>query len=439
MSWTRQILRTLSALCIALAVYGAMPHVHRGAGDARRGAAVAEFAAFGGPAGDATSSLTPDDADSAVDAYEWNDGTLQLLSRPDWAAPAEPLWSAYPVAITRDGTRAVFVSAEKLTDDPDRWGSENLYVRDAGGLRLITRRPAGVGADQTASFIGQGFSPDGSQIYFLTERSLAPDDTDSLDFDLYAYSFPDGSTRLISGTSLAPPGPTSSTPQVRATSTDGSTVVFSTDESLLPADQNSEVDVYVSRRGAGLRLLTARSPALGGGAVGTNTYERVAAVDPGAQRILFTSTIPLLPEDQGGQGDLYAWNDGILSAIAPAPVRADERSRLYVTGTSADLRRIFLSTRQNLTADDPPGMDLFEWRGGAVQRGGGRPAGGCHRGRRPSRSGCRDPLTAVVVVSGDRSGHPSPLAVIVAGGGAVHPGSIVGIIALGRGRDPAPV
>lgn len=117
-----------------------------------------------------------------------------------------------------------------------------------------------------------------------------------------------------------------------------------------------------------MRLLTARSPALGGGAAGTDTYERVAAVDPGAQRILFTSTIPLLPEDQGGQGDLYAWNDGILSAIAPTPVRADERSRLYVTGTSADLRRIFLSTRQNLTADDPPGVDLFEWRGGAVER-----------------------------------------------------------------------
>lgn len=164
-------------------------------------------------------SLTPDDTDSAVDAYEWNDGTLQLLSRPNWPAPAEPPWPAYPVAITRDGTRAVFDSGEKLTDDPDRWAAQNLYVRDAGGLRLITRRPAGVGADQTASFIGQGFSPDGSQIYFLTERSLAPDDTDSLDFDLYAYSFPDGSTRLISGTSLDPPGPTSSAPKVRATST----------------------------------------------------------------------------------------------------------------------------------------------------------------------------------------------------------------------------
>ncbi|MFO0691893.1 MAG: hypothetical protein U0900_24575 [Myxococcota bacterium] len=103
MSWTRQILRTLSALCIALAVYGAMPHVHRGAGDARRGAAVAEFAAFGGPAGDATSSLTPDDAHESHSSAKGTEGHPCTLCRKNGdrevATPAvHPLPSATTTA-----------------------------------------------------------------------------------------------------------------------------------------------------------------------------------------------------------------------------------------------------------------------------------------------------------------------------------------------------
>lgn len=109
MAWTRQILRAWSALCLALVVYGAAPHVHRGDDSARLGASIAEGAAGGVAAGDApfddaTGGLRRDDAHESHSSTASTDGHPCTLCRDksdrELAAPAAaPLPLAAPAAL----------------------------------------------------------------------------------------------------------------------------------------------------------------------------------------------------------------------------------------------------------------------------------------------------------------------------------------------------
>ncbi|MBK7949359.1 MAG: DUF2946 family protein [Deltaproteobacteria bacterium] len=97
MTWTRQILRAWSALCLALVVYGATPHVHHEADAARSGPSVAEGSAGGladgdAPTTDAASGLRRDDAHDSHSSTASTDGHPCTLCRDksdrELAAPA---------------------------------------------------------------------------------------------------------------------------------------------------------------------------------------------------------------------------------------------------------------------------------------------------------------------------------------------------------------
>jgi hypothetical protein len=109
MAWTRQILRTWSALCLALVVYGATPHVHREADAVGLGSSFAEGSAGGAtadaaPIADAASGLSRDDAHESHSSTASTEGHPCTLCREkgdrELAAPAAvPLPLATPTAL----------------------------------------------------------------------------------------------------------------------------------------------------------------------------------------------------------------------------------------------------------------------------------------------------------------------------------------------------
>jgi hypothetical protein len=109
MAWTRQILRIWSALCLALVVYGATPHVHREADAGRLGPSIAEGSAGGAAAGgapfaDPASGLHRDDAHESHSSTASTEGHPCTLCRDKGdralAAPAgAPLPLATPTAL----------------------------------------------------------------------------------------------------------------------------------------------------------------------------------------------------------------------------------------------------------------------------------------------------------------------------------------------------
>lgn len=112
MTWTRQILRAWSALCLALVVYGAVPHVHVEADMARLGTASAEgaeggLAERGTPLGDAASGLHRDDAHDSHSSTASTDGHPCTLCRDKSdrelaASTTAPVPLATPTALRID-------------------------------------------------------------------------------------------------------------------------------------------------------------------------------------------------------------------------------------------------------------------------------------------------------------------------------------------------
>jgi hypothetical protein len=230
--------------------------------------------------------LTDDDADATADLYRYDvaSGHLTLLS----AMPGEV---DATVRVSDDGSRALFwVTSE---------GKKSLYLATPGGPRLISA--------SAEAFLQ--LSPSGRYALFATKEGLAEGDADE-SVDVYRY---DAETQTLTRISTGPVGgngafdatisspfpgsePASSHPY-RAMSDDGTDVFFGTSERLLPEDHNEVGDVYEWKEGS-LALVSA------GGGDRPSTY---MGTTPDGNSAIFRTTLTLLPADRdGGDLDFYA-------------------------------------------------------------------------------------------------------------------------------------
>ena len=116
----------------------------------------------------------------------------------------------------------------------------DVYERSGGQTTLISTGPAGGNGAFDPSF--EDVSADGAHVLFSTDEALVSADTDT-QIDLYERS--GGQTTLIS---TGPAGGNGAfEPSFEAVSADGARVLFSTDESLISADTDTAEDVYVKR------------------------------------------------------------------------------------------------------------------------------------------------------------------------------------------------
>jgi hypothetical protein len=253
-------------------------------------------------------ALVTADTNGVADVYERRvDGGLDLISFGNGAATF--------LGASADGTRVWFSTAAADAGAGDADTAADVYERRGdGALRLIS---AGT-LNTPATFVGA--AADGSVVLFRTAEPLvAAGDGDGA---------PDVFARAADGlVTLATPG-TASAMTVAAVSLDGTRLVISTTEPLVPSDLGSTTDLYAFARGAATPVLlsagTAGSPVL-------------AAADPTLSKVVFATTAAMLPADVDGVNDLYQrGTDGTLRLLTPGTTGS-----VAFAGASAGLGRVY--------------------------------------------------------------------------------------------------
>jgi uncharacterized repeat protein (TIGR01451 family) len=223
-------------------------------------------------------SLLTADTDSQIDIYDRSGTSTSLVSTAPGTGNGS--YDAVFGGNSQDGSRIFFTTAESLVAFPDSDGGyQDVYERSGGTTKLVSYGPNSFDGPYTASFGGN--SADGTKVFFVTNEPLVSADMEG-QVDVYERS--SGSTRFVSTvSSTSPPGGCSPNCSVNAdfagASQDGLHVFFRTEEILHTADFSFYPDVY-DRFAGDTRLVS-----LGG----CCTYWYFQAASQDGNRVFFTS------------------------------------------------------------------------------------------------------------------------------------------------------
>jgi hypothetical protein len=322
------------------------------------------------------------------------------------------------VGASEDGKRVIIATAERLTAD-DTDAQYDLYERTGAGTTLVSTGPTGGNGAFDPQF--SGASADGTRVFFLTDESLTPDDTDAM-FDTYERA--DGTTtRLSAGavngngafeglfvrastdgarvffrssepltaddldtrtdvfqraggvttrvTTGAGGGNGDFSPTLRALSADGTHAFFDTSEVLAATDTDTEPDIY--ERAGGVTTQVSQGAINGNGSFNSV----LAAVSADGSRVLFVTQEPLTSDDTDAVTDLYQRASGVTTLVSTGPAGGNGAFQSEFGGNSVDLSRILFATQEKLTADDTDAQyDVYERAGGTTTRLSTGPGGG---------------------------------------------------------------
>jgi hypothetical protein len=193
-----------------------------------------------------TSGLDPDDNNQHEDVYRWEEGGEAVCVTCE-ASPDADLYSASPIMVSDDFSTIYFTSMRKLTPAATA-GHLNIYVLRGGTIRFVADLPPENVEEAGLSSAEARLSADGTVLIFPSTpgRTLTAD-TATADIELYRYDDSDGSLECVS---CRRGGVTMSKAKAGfKSSSDGSTVVFSTEEPLAGSDLNESNDVYEWRNG----------------------------------------------------------------------------------------------------------------------------------------------------------------------------------------------
>jgi len=157
--------------------------------EARNGPAPASFQ-WASPDGSSAAAifstseaLVPADTDTASDVYERSGGTTTLVSTgPEGGNGA---FSAAFAQASDDGSHVFFVTSEPLVEE-DEDESSDIYLRSGGETTLVSTGPIGGNGSFSAGL--HGVSSDGSKAFFVTRERLAVDDDFAAEDDVYSWS-----------------------------------------------------------------------------------------------------------------------------------------------------------------------------------------------------------------------------------------------------------
>ena len=294
-------------------------------------------------------ALVPADEDVFWDVYVHEAGVTSL------ASPGVELAAIELDGVTDDGSVLFFRTAESLAGG-DTDGFYDVYSRSGGSYELHSLGPDG-GNDPSEFAVLQGFSEDGSRVFFSTEESLVAADTDEKG-DIY-----ESSAGVVSLVSAGGNGPHHA--QFGGSSADGGRVFISTNDQLVAADVNNAYDVY--ERSGGVTTLVSS------GAVGSSVSS-VKALSADGDRVLVESDYPLVEADADSSADVYEFSGGTVTLLSEGA----EGDDAYFLAASDDLNRVFFETAAAADpADtDSAGTDVYEARGGEVAVRSVGPGGG---------------------------------------------------------------
>jgi hypothetical protein len=296
----------------------------------------------------ATGQLVPGEGGAGTKIYLADDEGVRyvatLASGESWNAGLTS--SQDNVQVTPDGRQLLFTSTGKLTpDDTDTTRDVYLYDADDETLTRVSGEP-GLGNGSFAAEIAQsGFisspvvagyprrslSDDGRHVFFWTDEAILPEDANQ---KLDVYEWHDGDLGLItSGASTA------GSLAYRQASADGSSVFFTTDESLVAADDDQgDPDLYVARAGGGFPDPPAQQPppACAGASCGLAPVERVRRPVPASVGFVARRIAPrrfgALPISTRARRRMAASGRLVLTVATPGPGRVTASARARVAG-----------------------------------------------------------------------------------------------------------
>ena len=281
--------------------------------------------------------LTSGDTDSADDIYRYCDGgPVELISTGP--AGGTGSFNAESDYISDDGRCVVFDTSEHLAaGDTDT--TTDAYKRCDGATTLVSAGPAGGNADGATPTV-HGISPDGTRVVFSTSESLTADDTNTTE-DVYENS--NGRTTLMS-----PPRAQNTIfgSSFRGMSSDGSTLLTSRGDQLLPSDTDDRIDLYLVTASPTASSADATDVTQTGATLHGSSYDGPSAgyrFEYGATTAYGSST-PTQPLPSGGAPH------ALSAAISGLAAGTTYHYRLVVTsdgGTTQTADRTF-------TTDSPP-------------------------------------------------------------------------------------
>lgn len=295
-------------------------------------------------------ALTDDDHDSIPDLFERCGSTTKRVSQGPAGGDA---LDGYPTLeqVSADGSCVLFTTSEKLTGD-DGDDSRDAYVRCGATTRKLS---PGDGAFDASPEL---MSPDGQCLVFQTEEQLAGTDTDTQN-DIYTAC--DGSLRHDSA------GPTGGGGHFYASvddvSSDGSCVVFSTEEALTSDDADTSTDVY-RRCGATIERV---STGPGGGNAQIDAEEEYMSAD--GRCVLFSTAEHITPDDADASDDLFERCGETTERVSQGPAGGNGSFRPQAFALSSDGTRVVFTTDEKLTDDDDNAVtDIYEHSNGQTTK-----------------------------------------------------------------------
>jgi hypothetical protein len=278
--------------------------------------------------------LPAEDADTEPDLYERDFGAEEthLVSVPSGSCSSgcAPTFGA----IAANGSRVFFESDESLAGDADS-GQQDVFEWSAGGgvTRVSTggEGEAGAGA-HFATYAG--YAAAGADIYFETAEKLSEDDTDAGKTDIYERS--GGVTTLVS------PGNGGFDVHFDRVTSDGSTVLFDTGESLKAADEGTKVDLY-EQSGSTTTLVSPGSPEF------DSNY---AGASDDLSRIFYNTEQQVEPSDSDTLADIYEWDSGTTRQISAGPSGGNGNHVPHLAGVFGEGEFAFFTTDERLTEGD---------------------------------------------------------------------------------------
>jgi hypothetical protein len=266
-----------------------------------------------------------------------------------------------------DGTKVFIQTTEPLVSlDAD--ASMDIYERANGTTTLVSTGPAGGNGASSATYLGA--SQDGSKIFFRTAEKLVASDTDSAQ-DVYQRA--SGATTLVS---TGPSGGNGAFNVVfDRVSSDGTTVLFDTSESLVATDTDTSRDVY--QRTGGTTTELSVGPTGGNGAFDAT----FAGASRDAAHVFFTTDEPLAGSDFDAMQDVYERAGGTTEHLSVGPAggngNADFDYDAFFAGTSANGTKAWIKTDEALTYDDTDTFDdVYEQSATGITRISLGPSGG---------------------------------------------------------------
>lgn len=326
-----------------------------------------------------TDKLVAGDTDTQRDVYvrDFEEGfgyvTRQASLGPTGGNDA---FAAQFLAIDPTGEKVFFSTRERLAA-ADKDTATDIYVRDleSNTTTLVSAGSASCAAsdcgngDVEAGAVDGGVTDGGNEVFFISSEKLTTQDGDESG-DVYLRDLEAGTTTLVSAGGSPCSGTCGSGPKAaffQGASADGSKVIFTTAESLVSADVDTEADLYERNLTSGETKFVS-TPGAGSEAcpAAHNCEPSNSGISADGSHVFFETNERVTAGDGDDAQDVYDWSGGIASLVSTGPSGGDGTANALFEGSSSDGSEVFFATAESLLAADIDSVqDIYVRRDGS--------------------------------------------------------------------------